>query len=101
MAKPHKGDAAQLTDAEIVSAMRQSRFVVREAAEQLGVSRSWLHTRLEFCRDLRQAKDLTVEEIRGALIRAKGSTSRAAEALEVSEHGLKLRMKALNVGSEG
>lgn len=100
VAKPSKSEAAQLTDADIVNAMRQRRFVVREAAEQLGVSRSWLHTRLEFCRDLRQAKDLTAEEIRGALTRAKGSTSRAADALEVSEHGLKLRMKALSVASE-
>lgn len=98
--KASKVEAAQLSDAEIVSAMRQRRFVVREAAEQLGVSRSWLHTRLEFCRELRQAKDLTSGEICDALDRAKGSTSRAASSLEVSEHGLKLRMKALNVASD-
>jgi two-component system, NtrC family, nitrogen regulation response regulator GlnG len=100
VAKPPKREAAQLIDAEIVGAMRQCRFIVREAAEHLGVSRSWLHTRLEFCRALRQAKDLTSDEIRAALERAKGSTSRAAVALEVSEHGLKLRMKALNVACD-
>lgn len=93
-----KLDPARLSDAEIVAAMRTSRFVVKEAAEQLGVSRSWLHTRLEFCRDLRQAKDLTLQEVQTALLRANGSTSSAAEMLEVSEHGLKLRVKALNVG---
>lgn len=84
-------------DGAIVAAMRSCRFVVREAAEQLGVSRSWLHTRLEFCQGIRQAKDLTREEIRIALDRAQSSTKGAADLLEVSEHGLKLRMKTLKV----
>jgi len=92
--------AAELSDAVIIDVMRRCRFVVREAAEQLGVSRSWLHTRLEFCQGLRQAKDLTREQIRAALERAQTSTRRAAELLEVSEHGLKLRMRALNVASD-
>ncbi len=96
--RERKVDAARLTDAQVVAAMRKCRFVVKEAADELGVSRSWLHTRLEFCRELRQAKDLTSEQIQAALLQVNGATSRAAELLEVSEHGLKLRMKALNVG---
>lgn len=98
---PPKTEAAHLNDAEIVSAMRRCRFVVREAAEHLGVSRSWLHTRLEFCKDLRQAKDLTPDEIRRALRAANGSTTEAAAALEVSEHGLKLRITALKLATAG
>jgi two-component system nitrogen regulation response regulator GlnG len=85
------------TDVEIVRAMRESGFKVLAAASALGVSRSYLHTRLQLCDGIRQAKDLTREQILAEVGSANGSTRRLAEMLEVSEHGLKLRLKALGV----
>jgi two-component system nitrogen regulation response regulator GlnG len=94
-----KRDPRGISDAEIVAAMREARFKVVKAGEILGVSRSWLNTRLEFCEGLRKAKELTAEEIETAASKASGNTRVTAELLEVSEHGLKLRMNALGLGS--
>jgi two-component system nitrogen regulation response regulator GlnG len=86
-----------LDDADIVRAMRDCQFKVIAAARRLGVSRSWLHTRLEFCAGLRKAKDISEIEIREAAGQSAGSTEQMAALLEVSEHGLKLRMHALGL----
>jgi len=93
-AGPRK-DAAALEDEEIVRAMRQHQFKIKVVAEALGVSRSWLNVRLETCQGIRKAKDLSREEITAAASASNGDLSAMAERLEVSEHGLKLRMKAL------
>jgi two-component system nitrogen regulation response regulator GlnG len=86
---------ADLSDADIAAAMRECNFKVGAAALRLGVSRAWLHTRLEFCSGVRQAKHLTAEDIRAAHTACNGVVQRMAEHLEVSEHGLKMRMRAL------
>jgi DNA-binding NtrC family response regulator len=91
-------DAASLEDAEIAQAMREHRFKIKAAAIALGVSRSWLNTRLESCQGIRKAKELSREEILQASTAAGGELSAMAERLEVSEHGLKLRVKALELG---
>jgi two-component system nitrogen regulation response regulator GlnG len=96
-AVPPRRRPATFSDPEIVAAMRRCSFKVGAAAESLGVSRAWLHTRLEFCRGVRQAKDLNAEEIRAAHEQSGGDVRAMAERLEVSEHGLKMRMRALGM----
>ena len=91
-------DAASLEDAEIALAMREHRFKIKAAAIALGVSRSWLNTRLESCQGIRKAKELGRDEILSASSAVGGELSAMAERLEVSEHGLKLRVKALELG---
>lgn len=88
------------SDLEIATAMREAHFKVGAAAERLGVSRAWLHTRLEFCQGVRQAKDLSFDEITGAFGRFHGNVREMAEALEVSEHGLKMRLRSLGLGAD-
>jgi DNA-binding NtrC family response regulator len=94
---PVRRDAASLDDAEIAAAMRDHRFKIKAAAVALGVSRSWLNTRLESCAGIRKAKELGREEILGAASATGADLTAMAERLEVSEHGLKLRMKALEL----
>ncbi len=91
-------DPRDISDEEIVVAMQRTQFKVNATAEVLGVSRSWLHTRLEFCQGLRKAKELTAAEISDALLLTDQSVADAAAHLQVSEHGLKLRMAALGIG---
>jgi len=96
---PARGkDAASLEDGEIAQAMREHRFKIKAAAIALGVSRSWLNTRLESCQGIRKAKELSREEILSAASAVGGELSAMAERLEVSEHGLKLRVKSLELG---
>src|SRR5690606_35030627 len=82
-------DPRDISDEEIVLAMQRAQFRINATADALGVSRSWLHTRLEFCQGLRKAKELRAEEIREALAGANQSVAEAAASLQVSEHGLK------------
>jgi DNA-binding NtrC family response regulator len=91
-------DAASLEDADIARAMREHRFKIKTVAEVLGVSRSWLNTRLESCQGIRKAKELNRDEILEAARAEGGVLPAMAERLEVSEHGLKLRMNALELG---
>jgi two-component system nitrogen regulation response regulator GlnG len=95
--RPRTKDAASLDDATIAQAMREHRFKIKAAAVALGVSRSWLGTRLESCQGIRKAKELSREEILSAARETGNDPSALAERLEVSEHGLKLRMKALEI----
>ncbi|MEO8183578.1 MAG: sigma 54-interacting transcriptional regulator [Deltaproteobacteria bacterium] len=96
---PARGkDAASLEDGEIAQAMREHRFKIKAAAIALGVSRSWLNTRLESCQGIRKAKELSREEILSAASAVGGELLAMAERLEVSEHGLKLRVKSLELG---
>jgi two-component system nitrogen regulation response regulator GlnG len=90
-------DARSLSDAEVLLAMEQCGFRVARAAEALGVSRSWLHTRIEFCEGLRHAKELSLEEIIAASQTSGGHIAEMAAHLKVSEHGLKLRMSNLGL----
>jgi two-component system nitrogen regulation response regulator GlnG len=94
-----KRKPAAISDSEIVMAMKEARFKVGAAAERLGVSRAWLHTRLEFCEGVRQAKDLSAEEIQRAHEQCGGVLRIMAETLQVSEHGLKMRIRSLGLGS--
>jgi two-component system, NtrC family, nitrogen regulation response regulator GlnG len=89
--------AASLEDEDIARAMREHGFKIKVVAEVLGVSRSWLNTRLESCQGIRKAKELGREEILNAASATNGALPAMAEQLEVSEHGLKLRMKALDI----
>lgn len=89
-------DAASLEDEDIARAMRDNQFKIKVVAEVLGVSRSWLNVRLESCQGIRKAKDLSRAEILEAKS-SGGDLASMAERLEVSEHALKLRMKALEI----
>jgi DNA-binding NtrC family response regulator len=95
--RPPRKDAASLEDEDIARAMRDNQFKIKVVAEVLGVSRSWLNVRLESCQGIRKAKDLSRAEILDARGATSGDLSAMAERLEVSEHALKLRMKALEI----
>jgi two-component system, NtrC family, nitrogen regulation response regulator GlnG len=95
--RPMRRDPTTLTDQEVVTAMREHRFKVKLAALALGVSRSWLNTRLEDCQGVRKANSLAAAEIQVAGDQCGWKTPAMAEVLEVSEHGLKLRMRALDL----
>ena len=88
----------ELSDEDIARALEACDFAIERAARELGVSRSWLHARIEAGPGLRKAKDLPLDEIRGALEEADGDLGRAALALRVSVKGLQLQMTRLGLG---
>jgi two-component system, NtrC family, nitrogen regulation response regulator GlnG len=90
-------EAFQLKDQDVLDALRRCAFEIDRTARELGVSRSWLHARMNTLTGVRKAKDLGAAEIRSALEQNEGVIERAARQLEVSAKGLQLQITRLGL----
>jgi two-component system nitrogen regulation response regulator GlnG len=93
----HRRSPQEISDPELVAALRANRWEPRVTAEQLGISRAALYLLIDACPLTRKAADLAPPEIEEALCQSAGSLAKAASHLEVSEEGLKRRMKKLGL----
>jgi two-component system, NtrC family, nitrogen regulation response regulator GlnG len=89
---------AEISDGELLAALRSSRWNLAAAAGRLRISRTSLYTLVERHGGIRKAADLSREEIATALERSAGDLDAAADALGVSPHGLKIRRTELGKG---
>lgn len=96
---PPRRAPQSLTEAEIRQALAKCDYAIERTARELGVSRSWLHARIEELPGVRKAKDLTANEIRAALAQTQGDLGATARVLEVSAKGLQLQMKRLGLSN--
>ena len=90
---------AELTKTELLDCLRSVDWSPETARKTLGISKNSLYglmTQFEIPR----AQDLDAETIERALDDCEGDLGFAADGLEVSERGLKLRMKALGLTDE-
>ena len=87
----------EVTDDELIAALRTHRFSVQRAAAQLGISRGSVYNRIEQCPRLRKAADLTREELLACRQRCGGDLDAMAAVLEVSRRGLQRRMTQLGM----
>lgn len=94
---PLKREAVQLKDQDVLDALRRFAFEIDRTARELGVSRSWLHARMNSLPSVRKAKDLNAFEIQDALDQNEGDIERAAMQLEVSAKGLQLQITRLGL----
>ncbi|MEM9557673.1 MAG: sigma 54-interacting transcriptional regulator [Acidobacteriota bacterium] len=94
--RPVYRKATEVTDDELVDALRAADFELTPAAETLGVSRAVLYRLIDRCPRVRKAADLERREIESTL-EHQGDEIAAARRLEVSVQGLRLRMKALGL----
>ncbi len=85
-----------ISDDELVGALRAHAFALKATAAALGVSRTALYGRVERCPLVRPATALTAAEIEAAASTHPDLKARAA-ALEVSPQALKRRMTALGL----
>ena len=81
----------------LVDTLRANRWRVGATAKSFGISRTSLYGLMEKCGRVRKARDLTAEDIATARDSSGDVLADAAELLEVSERGLRLRMKELGV----
>jgi two-component system nitrogen regulation response regulator GlnG len=88
---------AEITEDELVAALRACRWNLAEAALRLRVSRTSLYALVERHGAIRKAADLSHTEIVAALERAGGDVDAAADELRVSPHGLKIRRTELGL----
>jgi two-component system, NtrC family, nitrogen regulation response regulator GlnG len=91
----------EIGDDELVAALRANRWEPVATAQELGISRAALYLLIDACPRTRKAADLESAEIAEAFRRTGGRLAETAAQLEVSEEGLKRRMKKLGLRLSG
>jgi two-component system nitrogen regulation response regulator GlnG len=86
-------DASEISDPEIVAALRAEKFSWPKAARRLGVSKSYFYKRLDGLEGVRTAADIPPDEIQSTLDSLGGDVEAAAEKLEISARALLLQMR--------
>ncbi len=87
----------EVTDDDVLAALRAHRWRIQRAAAQLGISRGSLYDRIEKSQRIRKAADLSREEIEACHAVCGGDLDAMVERLEVSKRGLQLRMSQLGL----
>jgi two-component system, NtrC family, nitrogen regulation response regulator GlnG len=89
---------AEVTEAELLDALRACRWELKPAAARLGISRPSLYLLIERCPGIRKASDLGRNEILECRIQCQGDLDAMVARLEVSRSGLLQRMRRLGIG---
>jgi two-component system nitrogen regulation response regulator GlnG len=87
----------EVTEDELLAALRAHRWRIQRAAAALGISRGSLYDKIEKSPKIRKAVDLSWEEIEACHARCGGDLDAMVEALEVSKRGLQRRMTQLGL----
>jgi two-component system nitrogen regulation response regulator GlnG len=88
---------AEISEDELLAALRASRWNLKAAAEALGIARTSLYILLDQSTKVRAAADVPPEEVRSAFDRCNGDVAETAATLEVSERALRQRLKDLGL----
>ena len=88
-------DPADVTDDELLAALRANKWRAVAAAAQLGLPRSTLYALIDRSKRIRKAKDIPEAELRRIYDSCGGELDAAAAELEVSRRALKLRITEL------
>jgi two-component system, NtrC family, nitrogen regulation response regulator GlnG len=88
---------AEVTEPELIAALRAHAWDLKAAADHLGIPRASIYDVIERCPNVRTAGDLTPEEIERCHRECGGDLDRMAERLEVSRRALGRRVKELGL----
>jgi DNA-binding NtrC family response regulator len=82
---------------ELIDALRRSRWDLKAAAELLRVSRTSLYALVEGCPQVRRAGDLDLDEIARCYEECGGDVDKMVDRLEVSKRALLRRIRELRL----
>ncbi len=88
---------SEVSEDELIEALRAHRWNLKAAADALGIPRTSMYLLLERSERVRSAAEVPAEEIRAAYERCGGDLEALAGELEVSERGLRQRLKDLGL----
>ncbi len=88
---------SEVTDTELIEALRASGWDLKAAALRLGITRPSLYVLIDKSTSLRTAGDLTVEEISRCFHECAGNLDEMTRRLEVSRRGLQRRVRELGL----
>jgi two-component system nitrogen regulation response regulator GlnG len=94
---PRSRNPRDLTDDELIAALRAERWSVQRAAAALGISRGSLYDRIEKSPKIRKAPDLSREELEACWERFGGDLDGMVAALEIPRRVLQRRMTELGI----
>jgi two-component system, NtrC family, nitrogen regulation response regulator GlnG len=88
---------SEVTDTELLEALRASAWDMKAAAQRLGITRPSLYVLIDKSPGLRTAGDLSVEEITRCFRECGGDLDAMTRRLEVSRRGLQRRVRELGL----
>jgi two-component system nitrogen regulation response regulator GlnG len=90
---------SEVTDQELVEALRATSWDLKAASERLGITRPSLYLLIDKSPSLRTAGDLKAEEISRCFQECNGDLDAMVQRLEVSKRGLQRRLRELGLTS--
>jgi two-component system, NtrC family, nitrogen regulation response regulator GlnG len=94
---PIRRRPAEVTEPELIAALRAHMWDLKAAADHLGIQRASIYNLIERSPNVRTAGDLSAEEIERCHRECDGDLDRMAERLEVSRRALGRRVKELGL----
>jgi two-component system nitrogen regulation response regulator GlnG len=88
---------SEVTDQELVEALRSTSWDLKAAADRLGITRPSLYLLIDKSPSLRTAGDLSSEEISRCFHECGGDLDTMVQRLEVSKRGLQRRLRELGL----
>jgi two-component system nitrogen regulation response regulator GlnG len=88
---------SEISEDELLAALRASRWNLKATAALLGIARTSLYILLDQSPRVRAAADVPPQEVRAAFTRCGGDVAETATLLEVSERALRQRLKDLGL----
>jgi two-component system nitrogen regulation response regulator GlnG len=94
---PARRKSTELTEQELLTALRENAWDVKAAANSLGIPRSSIYDFIERSPHIRLAGDLSVEELTQCFHECQGDLDAMVRRLEVSKRSLNRRVKELGL----
>lgn len=88
---------SEVSEAELVAALRANAWDLKAAAEQLGITRASIYDLIDRSPNIRKAGDLSVEEIVSCFHDCGGDLDQMVGRLEVSKWALRRRLNELGL----
>ena len=96
---PARRKSTEVSEPELLAALRAHGWDVKKAAQHLGVARSSIYDLIERSPSLRLAGDLGVEELTRCFHECQGDLDEMVKRLEVSKRALNRRVKELGLSA--
>ena len=86
-----------ITEEELMEALQQQRWDLKNTAQSLNISRAALYKMIEANPNVRKAGDISVEELTQSYQSCSGNLDSMVDELQVSKAALKRRIKELSI----
>jgi two-component system nitrogen regulation response regulator GlnG len=96
-AKPHRRKPSEVTEQELLEALRACSWDLKATADWLGIPRPSVYVLIDKSSLLRTARDLTPEEITRCYQECGGDLDKMVQRLEVSRRALQRRVRELGL----